>query len=232
MNKLIIAVALSMIAGQVFATGKDHHGSHGSHGNNNGPKNGGSTANSTSASGAFSAAGAVAGAASISGATGGASNASGGQGGAGGSAAGGTAVASVGAMNFSFTSPAGSTGPSMSFVQHDYGGMPNNTPAMGNSYISTSNSCDGAVGASLVLPGFGGSVSAAKLRMMCEGRLNAQAHKALGQEAKAQLTMEVVQEYACEEDSTWAKIARKKGLCAPADETAAVAQTNPAFNSK
>lgn len=226
MKTLIIAVALSTIAGQVFATGKDHHGNHG---NNNGPKNGGSTANSTSASGAFSAAGAVAGAASISGATGGTSNASGGQGGAGGSAAGGTAVASVGAMSFNFTAP---TGPSMSFVQHDYGGMPNNTPAMGNSYISTSNSCDGAVGASLVLPGFGGSVSAATLRMMCEGRLNSQAHKALGQEDKARLTMEVVQEYACEEDAKWAKIARKKGLCAPADEATAVAQTNPAFNSK
>ena len=109
MNKLIIAVARSMTAGQVFATG-----------NNNGPKNGGSTANSSSASGAFSAAGAVAGSASISGATGGASNASGGQGG--------TAVASVGAK--------------------------------------------------------------------------------------------------------WAKIARKKGLCAPADEVTAVAQTDPAFNSK
>ena len=218
MNKLIIAVALSMIANQVFATGKDHHGNHG---NNNGPKNGGSTANASSSSGAFSAAGAVAGSASVSGATGGTSNASGGQGG--------TAVASVGAMSFNFTAP---TGPSMSFVQHDYGGMPNNTPAMGNSYISTSNSCDGAVGASLVLPGFGGSVSAATLRMMCEGRLNSQAHKALGQEDKARLTMEVVQEYACEEDAKWAKIARKKGLCAPADEATAVAQTNPAFNSK
>ena len=221
MKKLIIAVALSMIAGQVFATGKDHHGSHG---NNNGPKNGGSTANSSSASGAFSAAGAVA--------TGGTSSASGGQGGAGGSAAGGTAVASVGAMNFTFAPSPSATGPSTAFVNHDYSGVPNNTPAMGNSYISTSNSCDGAVGISLALPGFGGGLSAAKLRMMCEGRLNAQAHKALGQEAKAQLTMEVVQEYACEEDSTWAKIARKKGLCAPADEATAVAQTNPAFNSK
>ena len=134
-------------------------------------------------------------------------------------------------MSFNFTAPPTSA-PSAKFVNHDYSGMPNNTPAMGNSYISTSNSCDGAVGISLALPGFGGGLSAAKLRMMCEGRLNAQAHKALGQEAKAQLTMEVVQEYACEEDSTWAKIARKKGLCAPADEATAVAQTNPAFNSK
>ena len=211
MNKLIIAVAFSMLAGQVFATG-----------NNSGPTNGGSTANASSASGAFSAAGAVAGSASLSSATGG----------TGGNAAGGTAVASIGAMSFNFTTPTGSTGPSTSFVQHDYSGMPNNTPAMGNSYISTSNSCDGAVGASLVLPGFGGSVSAATLRMMCEGRLNSQAHKALGQEDKARLTMEVVQEYACEEDAKWAKIARKKGLCAPADEATAVAQTNPAFNSK
>ena len=220
MKKLIIAVALSMIAGQVFATGKDHHGSHG---NNNGPKNGGSTANSSSASGAFSAAGAVA--------TGGTSSASGGQGGAGGSAAGGTAVASVGAMNFTFAPSPSATGPSTAFVNHDYSGVPNNTPAMGNSYISTSNSCDGAVGISLALPGFGGGLSAAKLRMMCEGRLNAQAHKALGQEAKAQLTMEVVQEYACEEDSTWAKIARKKGLCEPADEPKATASAPAIFIS-
>ena len=67
--------------------------------------------------------------------------------------------------------------------------------------------------------------------MMCEGRLNAQTHKVLGQEEKARLTMEVVQEFACEENSTWAKIARKKGLCAPVDEPTAVAQTNPAFKS-
>ena len=67
--------------------------------------------------------------------------------------------------------------------------------------------------------------------MMCEGRLNAQAHNALGQTEKARLTMEVVQEFACEENATWAKIARKKGLCAPADELTAVAQTNPAFKS-
>lgn len=215
MNKLIIAVAFSMLAGQVFATG-----------NNSGPTNGGSTANASSASGAFSAAGAVAGSASISGATGGASNASGG------SAAGGTAVASVGAMSFNFTTPTGSTGPSTSFVNHDYSGMPNNTPAMGNSYISTSNTCDGAASAAVVAPGFGISFSASALRMLCEGRLNSQAHKALGQEDKARLTMEVVQEFACEENATWAKIARKKGLCAPADEATAVAQTNPAFNTK
>lgn len=151
----------------------------------------------------------------------------GGAGGAGG--AGGTGgSAYISPMTFNFTAPAG---PSTAFAYHDYGNLPKNTPAM-STYVNTSNICDGAVGISLALPGFGGGLSAAKLRMMCEGRLNAQAHKALGQEAKAQLTMEVVQEYACEEDSTWAKIARKKGLCAPADETAAIAQTNPAFNSK
>ena len=131
-------------------------------------------------------------------------------------------------MTFNFTDP---SSPSLSYVNHDYSGMPNNTPSLGNSYISTSNSCDGAVGASLVLPGFGGSVSVSTLRMMCEGRLNSQAHKALGQEDKARLTMEVVQEYACEEDAKWAKIARKKGLCAPIEESTPVAQTNPVFNS-
>lgn len=155
---------------------------------------------------------------------------SGGAGGnaAGGTATGGTATSSVGAMTFNFTDP---SSPSLSYVNHDYSGMPNNTPAMGNSYISTNNTCDGAASASVVAPGFGLSFSASALRMMCEGRLNSQAHKALGQEDKARLTMEVVQEYACEEDAKWAKIARKKGLCAPAEEATAVAQTNPAFNS-
>lgn len=217
MNKLIIAVALSMIAGQVFATGKDHHGNHG---NNNGPKNGGSTANSTSASGAFSAAGAVAGAASISGATGGTSNASGGQGG--------TAVASVGAMSFNFTTP---TGPSTSFVNHDYSGMPQQAPAMGNSYISTSNTCDGASGLGVVFPGGGVNFSSTALRMMCEGRLNSQAHKALGDEDKARKVMRVVDEYACTQDATWAKIAREEGLCKP-DTAPSTTETNPVFNSK
>lgn len=223
MNKLIIAVALSMIAGQVFATGKDHHGNHG---NNNGPKNGGSTANSTSASGAFSAAGAVAGAASISGATGGTSNASGGQGG--------TAVASVGAMSFNFTSPTGSTGSngtSTSFAQHDYSGMPQQAPAMGNSYISTSNTCDGASGLGVVFPGGGVNFSSTALRMMCEGRLNSQAHKALGDEDKARKVMRVVDEYACTQDATWAKIAREEGLCKP-DTAPSTTETNPVFNSK
>lgn len=148
---------------------------------------------------------------------------------AGGTATGGTATSSVGAMTFNFTDP---SSPSLSYVNHDYSGMPNNTPAMGNSYISTNNTCDGAASASVVAPGFGLSFSASALRMMCEGRLNSQTHKALGQEDKARLTMEVVQEYACEEDAKWAKIARKKGLCAPADEATAVAQTNPVFNSK
>lgn len=205
MKALTMIFSAFFIAG-VASAGEQHGGQHGK------PSN---------SSGAFSAAGAVAGSTAISGATGG----QGGTGGAGGSAY-------ISPMTFNFTTPTTPAGPSTSFVRHDYSGLPNNTPAMGNSYISTSNVCDGAVGITLALPGFGGGLSAAKLRMMCEGRLNAQAHKALGQEAKAKLTMEVVQEYACEEDATWAKIARKKGLCAPAEEAETVAQTNPAFNSK
>jgi len=148
------------------------------------------------------------------------------KGGAGG--AGGSSYASIAPMTFNFTAP---SGPSTAFVNHDYSNVPNNTPSLGNSYISTSNLCDSGSGAGIALPGFAGQFTISQLRMMCEGRLNAQAHKALGQEDKARLTMEVVQEFACEENATWAKIARKKGLCAPADEPTAMAQTNPAFKS-
>ena len=220
MQKLVLAVVFSLLAGHAFATEK-HRG----HNNNNN----GNKPNTTSSSqaGAVAAAGAVAGAASISGATGGNSSATGGQGG---NAAGGTAVASIGAMNFNFTAPPSSTGLTNSFTKSEYTG-PNNTPSLGNSYISTSNICDSGSGGGIALPGFAGQLTFSQLRMMCEGRLNAQAHNALGQTEKARLTMEVVQEFACEENATWAKIARKKGLCAPAEESAADTKSNPAFNS-
>ena len=153
----------------------------------------------------------------------------GGQGGTGGSAAGGTAIASVGAMNFAFTVP-GASGPSTAFVQHDYSGMPQQAPAMGNSYISTSNGCDGASGLGVVFPGGGVNFSSTALRMMCEGRLNSQAHKALGDEDKARRVMRVVDEYACSQDAVWAKIAREEGLCKP-DTAPPATPTNSAFNS-
>jgi hypothetical protein len=145
------------------------------------------------------------------------------------SAAGGTAIASVGAMNFAFTVPAAS-GPSTAFVQHDYSGMPQQAPAMGNSYISTSNGCDGASGLGVVFPGGGVNFSSTALRMMCEGRLNSQAHKALGDEDKARKVMRVVDEYACSQDAVWAKIAREEGLCKP-DTAPPATSTNSAFNS-
>lgn len=224
--KTLATIFASLFIASAACAGEQHGGQHGKPGSDDRKTTQTTSVNQSARSESRAQSRAVSRSSSIS--TGGIATASGG---AGGSAVGGAAVSSVGAMSFNFTAPPTSA-PSATFVNHDYSGMPNNTPAMGNSYISTSNSCDGAVGISLALPGFGGGLSAAKLRMMCEGRLNAQAHKALGQEAKAQLTMEVVQEYACEEDSTWAKIARKKGLCAPADEATAVAQTNQAFNSK
>ncbi len=61
--------------------------------------------------------------------------------------------ASIGAMSFNFITPTGSTG--LSFVNHDYSGMPQQAPAMGNSYINTSNSCDSASGLGFVFPGGG-----------------------------------------------------------------------------
>jgi len=142
---------------------------------------------------------------------------------------GGTAVASIAPMNFTFTTPA-ATGPSTAFVQHDYSGMPRQAPAMGNSYISTSNTCDSATGIGVVFPVGGINFSRMALRMMCEGRLNSQAHKALGDEDKARKMMRVVDEYACTQDSTWAKIAREEGICKP-DTTPPATSTNPAFNS-
>lgn len=160
-------------------------------------------------------------------ATGGNSSAAGGGGGAGGS---GTAVASVGPMNFAFTTPAAS-GPSTAFVQNDYSGIPRQAPAMGNSYISTSNGCDAASGLGFVFPGGGVNFSGTALRMMCEGRLNSQAHKALGDEDKARKVMRVVDEYACSQDAVWAKIAREEGICKP-DTAPPATETNSAFNSK
>jgi len=231
MNKLIIAVALSMIAGQAIATSSNH----GNHGNNNGPKGGNTSTTSSSSAGAIAAAGAIAGSSSISSAVGGNASASGGaggqggQGGKGGSAAGGTAVASIAPMNFAFTIPSASS-PSTAFVQHDYSGMPQQAPAMGNSYINTSNTCDGASGLGVVFPGGGVNFSSTALRMMCEGRLNSQAHRALGDEDKARKVMRVVDEYACSQDAVWAKIAREEGICKP-DTNPPATVTNPAFQS-
>lgn len=101
---------------------------------------------------------------------------------------------------------------------------------MGNSYISTSNTCDGASGLGFVFPGGGVNFSSTALRMMCEGRQNAQAHKALGDEAKARTVMRVVDEYACSQDAVWAKLAREEGLCKP-DTSPPATSTNRAFNS-
>ena len=132
-------------------------------------------------------------------------------------------------MNFAFTVP-GASGPSTAFVQHDYSGMPQQAPAMGNSYINTSNGCDGASGLGVVFPGGGVNFSSTALRMMCEGRLNSQAHKALGDEDKARRVMRVVDEYACSQDAVWAKIAREEGLCKP-DTAPPATSTTPAFIS-
>jgi hypothetical protein len=234
MNKLIIAVAISLIAGQAIAAGNPGVGNNGNdkpvgNAGNNGKhyghnkKGGSATSGSSSSSGATAAAGAIAGSSSFSDATGGTASA------LGGSASGGTAIASIAPMNFSFTVPAAS-GTSTSFVQHDYSGMPQQAPAMGNSYISTSNTCDGAQGLGVVFPGGGVNFSSTALRMMCEGRLNSQAHKALGDEDKARKVMRVVDEYACTQDATWAKIAREEGLCKP-DTTPAATGANPVFSS-
>lgn len=73
MNKIIIAVALSLLAGQALATDKHHN-----------KRGGNTTSGSSSSAGAVATAGAVAGAVSFSGATGGNASASGGAGGAGG----------------------------------------------------------------------------------------------------------------------------------------------------
>jgi len=130
-------------------------------------------------------------------------------------------------MNFSFTAPVGGGN---SFVQHDYSGMARQAPAMGNSYVTTSNTCDGASGLGFVFPGGGVNLSGSTLRMMCEGRLNAQAYNALGEHEKAKKVLRVVDEYACSQDEVWAKFAREEGLCKPVT-TPATTSTNPAFNS-
>lgn len=206
MNKLTIAVALSMVVGQVFAT------------DNQKPSPVMQQTNITSVS-ASSKASASASAMGIG-------VGFGGQGGAGGNA-----IASIGDMNFAFTVPT-TSGPSTTFVQHDYKGVPQQVPAMGNSYISTSNGCDGASGLGFVFPGGGINFSTTALRMMCEGRLNSQAHKILGDEDRARRVMRVVDEYACTQDATWAKLAQEEGICKPSKEVNTVSSTNPTFDTK
>ncbi len=157
-------------------------------------------------------------------ATGGNSSATGGAGGGGG-----TAIATISPMNFAFTVPTAS-GPSTSFVNHDYSGLSRQAPAMGNSYVNTSNGCDGAQGLGFVFPGGGVNFSSTALRMMCEGRLNSQAHKALGDEDRAKKVMRVVDEYACSQDAVWAKLSREEGICKQ-DTSPPATSTNPAFQS-
>jgi len=113
------------------------------------------------------------------------------------------------------------------YVTHDYSGMPNNTPAMGNTSIFTSNTCDGATSLGGVGPGVGVTFSTTFLRMMCEGRLNAQVHNTIGSPDKAKMTMSVVDEYACTQDATWARIARAKGLCVSEDSPPTLAPASP-----
>ena len=215
-QSIIAALVLSLLSGSVFATGGKEHGRKSSGNQAQGQAQGQAQ---LQAQGQAQK--------QIQLATGGNSSATGGGGGAGGSS---TAVASVGTMNFAFTTPT-TSGPSTAFVQHDYSGMPQQAPAMGNSYVNTSNGCDSASGLGFVFPGGGVNFSGTALRMMCEGRLNSQAHKALGDEDKARRVMRVVDEYACSQDAVWAKIAREEGICKP-DTAPPATETNSAFNSR
>lgn len=265
MNRLIIAVAVSMIfSGQALATENKGNGNGKGNGNavsrpdnrppeNRPPAHPGKPEKPGKPSGGTQTANQTVGVTTTAGATAtGVGIAKGGNatatGGAGGSATGGYSYASIGSMNFSFTSPAGggtggggesssggtsggsTGGPATAYVQHDYSGMPNNTPSLGSTAFSIMN-CDGAAGAQFVAPGFGASFNVSVLRMMCEGRANAATHKALGNEDKARLTMKVVDEFACTQNADWAKIARAEGLCKPEEKAVTAAQTNPAFNS-
>lgn len=213
--KIIALVIAALFVSSAMATGNG--------GNNNGPRNGGNSASKSEAKAAAAAA-----AKSSSGSKSSAVGGNGGQGGAGGTGGGGTAIASVAPMSFAFTVPAAPAAP---FVQHDYRGMPQQAPAMGNSYVTASNVCDGASGLGFVFPGGGVNLSGSTLRMMCEGRLNSQAYKALGDDDRAKKVMRVVDEYACSQDATWAKLAREEGICKPEEKQAATAPINPAFNS-
>jgi len=204
------------------------------HGNHNGPSKGGDSASNAEARSASASKSSSKSKSSATGGAGGNATATGGNP----TASGG--YAAIGPMTFNFTAPAGggtgngggsgggtsgggTGGPATAYVQHDYSGMPNNTPSLGSTAFSIYN-CDGAAGAQGVAPGFGLSFNVSVLRMMCEGRANAATHKALGNEDKARLTMKVVDEFACTQNSDWAKIARAEGLCKPEEKTASNAQ--------
>ncbi len=236
MKKLsVIFAVITMISASAMATSSHNGPSKGGDSNATSISGAASKAEARSASTSKSKSSATGGAGGNATATGGNQTASGG-------------YAAIGPMTFNFTAPAagggtgngggsgggtsgnGTGGPATTYVQHDYSGVPNNTPSLGSNAFSIYN-CDGAAGAQGVAPGFGLSFNVSVLRMMCEGRANAATHKALGNEDKARLTMKVVDEFACTQNSDWAKIARAEGLCKPEEKTASSAQPNPAFNS-
>ena len=97
--------------------------------------------------------------------------------------------------------------PAASELKVDYGGKINNVPALSNTYVSTSNTCDGYTGITAAIAGGGFGLNFASKRMHCELRLSGMAYQAMGNQIKAEKMIDYSVLLLCKEDSAFAKIA-------------------------
>lgn len=109
----------------------------------------------------------------------------------------------------------------------DNGGKINNVPSLANTYVSTSNTCDGYTGFTAALAGGGFGLNFASQRTFCELRLMGMAYQAMNEPVKAIRMIDLGFQLLCKENSNLAKIAEE---CKEAQEKAPDAP-NPAYQS-
>ncbi len=110
----------------------------------------------------------------------------------------------------------------------DNGGKINNVPSLANTYVSTSNTCDGYTGFTAALAGGGFGLNFASQRTFCELRLMGMAYQAMNEPVKAIRMIDLGFQLLCKENSNLAKIAEE---CKEAQEKAPDAP-NRAFQSE
>lgn len=89
----------------------------------------------------------------------------------------------------------------------DNGGKINNVPALSNTYVSTSNTCDGYTGLTAAIAGGGFGLNFASQRTFCELRLAGMAYQAMNETTKAVRMIDLSVQLLCKADSNLAKLA-------------------------
>jgi hypothetical protein len=110
----------------------------------------------------------------------------------------------------------------------DNGGKINNVPALSNTYVSTSNTCDGYTGLTAAIAGGGFGLNFASQRTFCELRLAGMAYQAMNEPVKAVRMIDLSVQLLCKSDSNLAKLAVEE--CKEVPEKAPDAP-NPAYQS-